>query len=51
MTSNDPEITIYDPENCLEQIQGYHKFRHEKITFKKGSLKMFKMFQMLEMSF
>ena len=39
MTSNDPEMTIYDPENCLEQIQGYHKFRHEKITFKRGSLK------------
>ena len=51
MTSNDPEMTIYDSENCLEQIQGHHKFRHEKITFKKGSFKMFKMFQMLEMSF
>ena len=48
MTSNDPEMTIYDPENCLEQIQEYHKFHHEKNMFKKGSLKMF---QTLEMSF
>ena len=32
--SNDPEMTVYDIENCLEQIKGHRQFRHEKLHSK-----------------